>query len=323
MYPTTSYEKTYDSGYYSLNPPTEYDSAFAMRSKTKVFEPKLHVKTSWLYLKEYNVQTESMQKAKQYWLNYKCDKPDTIIKCPFDVSMDLDFLRDAELIRRDVWKWHVKVCKEERLCANYHKSALDRHPEDKDPAYFFSTDPHFNKANKNIFLPVEIPETFINLKAYIILEPSDLQDLITQLNYFPDITKEVSHAKRYWSLDITDYDALQIKEKYPKEVEHFRELIWKRHLQLEGERETTAKRCLMWSQEDSELRTKKFWETMKVAATISIISSAVFFCAAIAFSNPLLCIPAAILLICGSLFLTYQLKSISFSQIVEVAYKKD
>lgn len=264
----------YDIGCRSLEPPCHYNTPYAIKCMSEGgMEPSINVKNSWHYLQEYEVTNEAMRKAKEYWLNNKptLEKPCSPEKLPSEVSNDEEFLRAAEFLRVQVWKWHVLVESEDSLNIHYHRSASDRSPEENTPAHLFSNDINVNRANRNIWDPLEIPETFQTLNDYLIYEPKDHSYVLACLRVFPEISEGIALAKKYWSENITKEEAKVIIENYPNEIQRFRELLWKRHISLEGERERDLKFC-------DELAQEAAWNEKKnlFLGTIATVAGLVF-----------------------------------------------
>lgn len=233
----------FNSGYNTFTPPADFNTPYSIKCKCIAFEPQINVKTSWRFLKEFTPTSSAMQKAKEYWLNYKpaLEHPEIKEKSPEQISTDIDFLNNVEFLKVEVWKWHVCVVMEDIITCQYHRSALRINQEKGLPEHLFSKVATINRANKNILDPLEIPVSFLSIKEYEHLEPKDLDFLIINLNRFPEISKGIKYAKKYWSKDVTKDEAQKIINEYPDDVQKFRELIWKRHLSLDGSRELEHK----------------------------------------------------------------------------------
>ncbi len=196
-----------------LTPPSSYNTPLAMYLACDIHEPKINIESSIDYLKNYPAETESMMKAKEYWLSQTKLMENINIACKnFDISTKefYENLRnqakeEVEFIRSEIWKKHVSIISEDHLTLGFHRNSKIREGESF-PINVFSEDPNVNRANINIFSSLNIPKDF-SFKAYKILEPTD--------------TPIIKEKLKKRNLNKKDQKTLEI--------------LWKRHLIIEGE----------------------------------------------------------------------------------------
>ena len=271
--------------YRTLTPGARYNAPDDVKETAKLMEPHHGCKTSWDYLKEYIPLTQAEQKAKAYWTDCKAYETDRAGR----EALRQEVPGEAEKLRNMAWRWHVRIHNNERICRGYHTSASVYFNIGLTiPPRFYSSDPTYNMANRNMLTPMVIPEDFLYLDDYIALEPHDREifcsnDQKIPLAFSVPIASEskqgLSEAVKYWTSQIskgqiTKVEADSIREAYPEEVEHFRELIWKRHLMNEG-------RIDVSSRYNAELSQKEWEQTkntcLKVTAITATVAAAVFF----------------------------------------------
>lgn len=224
----------FDTGYGSLNPPSNYQTPAAIKSKSKILEPKIKVITSLRFLKDYETSSEEMAQAKAFWLSYKVD--DIKNKRPEQYSSDPKFLEAAEFLRKEVWKWHVFVFYEDTISLHFNRETNDICQHDKIfPDHLYIHKKGYNRANVKINRKIKIDKNFLSLKDYKKLEKND-HAVVRKINLLPPISKGIKKAKKYWSSDISQEEARSIYQRYPNEVERIRVLLWKRHLIFKAER---------------------------------------------------------------------------------------
>lgn len=287
----------------------EVSNAKEFREHIRKTEPSLGCKTTLDYLQEFKPTSEGATVAKVYWL-----------------SKNASFPINGERYREEImelgkimWRWHVRLVANCELSYGYN-GVPKEHPKGIRGLddYMFCDAPQnrttnliesWGETHAQIYSeqPVRptsglwegseplIPDTFQTYRDYAQLEPDDVEEVHQQLEGFPiaELPGEkqagIKGALLYWSMEHgAESERAIAKMNYPKEVETFRLMLWKRHLGLQQcenmiDNEIEADRAEQLKVTEGNWRIANLF--LGVAGVVSGLAAAIFFLVAIVSSG--------------------------------------
>lgn len=221
----------------------------------RMVEAPYNVKSSMDFLQEYEAETRAMKKAKSFLMKFQKynANPETREAKRQQYRVEIDALRAR------VWKFHIM-----------NKAA-------NGITFMYNYQPR---------VPVALPEEFQNLSYYAVLQPVDCRNS----NLFRVIQHYIEACKGHNLQQPLGRDLGEIQNRYPKESEELKKLLWERHL---AKKEQDDARNEVFERMSEESNRKRKIESLISVSTIIAAAASVIFLILACTINPFLAIPTA------------------------------